>query len=555
MSLQPQAIPPVPDATATTARAAFPRGNRYLTMRDELGTLFTDQDFVDLYPVRGQPAYAPWRLALVLIFQFAEHLSDQQAADAVRGRIDWKYALSLDLTDAGFDPSVLSEFRDRLLAGGQEQRLLDTMLARFTTLGLLKARGRQRTDSTHVLAAVRALNRLQHVGETVRHALNVLAVAAPDWLRPQLHADWPDRYGTRFEEYRLPQAADTRQALAEQIGADGLRLLRAVGAADAPAWVRQLPAVQTLRRVWVEQYYASPDDTPPRWRTLEDQPPSTHRIHTPYDPDACYSVKRATTWTGYKVHVTETCDGDTPHLITHVLTTAAPGTDYHALAPIHAALAAKDLLPAEHLVDAGYIDADNLVHSQQDAINLLGRVATNMHWQMAAGAGYDIACFRLDWEARVATCPQGQTSRKWSATHDTRGTPMVNIRFDRAACAACPSRSQCTRSARGPRELSVRPQAHHEALQAARKRQQDDGFNEQVAARAGIEGTLSDGVRSSGLRRCRYLGLAKTRLQHLVTAAAINLRRFAEWTAETPRSQTRTAAFVKLLTAPGATAG
>jgi transposase len=234
MSLQPQELPPVPETTARTARAAFPRGNRSMAMHDELGSISTDQDFAALFSARGQPAEAPWRLALVLVFQFAESLSDEQAIEAVRGRIDWKYALSLELTDAGFDPSVLSEFRDRLIAGSLELHLLDIMLTRFKAAGLLKARGRQRTDSTHVLAAVRALNRLQIVGESLRHALNVLAVAAPDWLPPHLHANWPERYGARFEEYRLPKAKDARQALAEQIGGDGRGLLHQIYAADAP---------------------------------------------------------------------------------------------------------------------------------------------------------------------------------------------------------------------------------------------------------------------------------------------------------------------------------
>ena len=249
MSLQPQEIPPVPEATATTARAAFPRGNRYMAMRDEFGSIYTDQDVATLFPTRGQPAAAPWRLALILVFQFAESLSDEQAMESVRGRIDWKYALSLELDDPGFDPSVLSEFRDRLIAGSMELHLLDAMLTHFKTAGLLKARGRQRTDSTHVLAAVRALNRRQTVGETMRYPMNVLTVAAPDWLAPRLNPDWRDRYGPRVEDYRLPKAKDERQMLAEPIGANGRDLLGHIAAADAPPWVRDVPAVQILRQV------------------------------------------------------------------------------------------------------------------------------------------------------------------------------------------------------------------------------------------------------------------------------------------------------------------
>ena len=179
MSLRPAEIAPVPAATAQVAAAAFPKGCPAMRMRDALGAIYDDRMFASPYPARGQPAHSPWRLALVTVLQFAEGLSDRQAADAVRGRIDWKYALGLELTDPGFDFSVLCEFRARLIVGRVEQALLDAMLAQLRERGLLKARGRQRTDSTHVLAAVRAVNRLESVGETGTVArLGVM----PRWL-------------------------------------------------------------------------------------------------------------------------------------------------------------------------------------------------------------------------------------------------------------------------------------------------------------------------------------------------------------------------------------
>jgi transposase len=198
MSLHPQDVPPVPEETRRVARAAFPRGHVCMRMRDELGTIYHDHLFAHLFPARGQPAEAPWRLALTTVRQFAEGLSDRQAADAVRSRIDWKYALSLELTDPGFDHTVLSEFRTRLVTGQAEQLLLETLLTQVRERGLLKVRGRQRTDSTHVLAAIRVLNRRELVGETLRHALNSLAVVAPDWLRAWVPPAWFDRYGPRL---------------------------------------------------------------------------------------------------------------------------------------------------------------------------------------------------------------------------------------------------------------------------------------------------------------------------------------------------------------------
>jgi len=547
MSLQPQTIPPVPELTASTAHAAFPRGNRYLAMRDELGVFYSDQEFAPLFPTRGQPAQTPWRLALIVVFQFAEGLSDVQAADAVRSRIDWKYALSLDLDDPGFDSSVLSEFRTRLIHGHMELHLLDAMLARFKECGLLKARGRQRTDSTHVLAAVRALNRLTGVGETMRHALNTLARVLPSWVATQLDPAWRERYGTRFDDYRLPKTEADGQALAEQIGADGRRLLTALAAADTPAWLWEVPAVRTLWQVWMQQYYAVPASDPMRWRVWADVPPAAQMINTPYDVEARYSVKRTTTWTGYTVHMTETCDDDLPHLITHVETTPATTPDWHAAALIHPALAAKDLLPSEHLLDAGYVDTDTLVTSQADyQIAVIGPVPPDNSWQARANTGFDIGCFSIDWDAKRMTCPQGQVSCKWSETHDRHGSPIINIRFARRDCQACPRHDQCTTSA-GAREMTIRPQQIHTALHAARRYQRTEDFKQRYRARAGIEGTLSESLRMGDLRHARYVGEAKTRLQHLLTAAGMNLRRLGAWYTETPRARTRTAPFVALM--------
>src|SRR5436305_7923692 len=255
MSLSSDADLTIPAETARVARAAFPKSSIYMRMRDELGPIYNDQMFASLFPARGQPAYSPWRLALVTVLQFAEGLPDRQAADAVRGRIDWKYALGLELTDPGFDFSVLCEFRARLVAGGAERHLLEAMLETCKEHGLVKARTKQRTDSTHVLAAIRTLNRLELVGETLRAALNVLATVAPQWLRAWVPPEWFDRYATRIEESRLPKGEEARYAHGEAIGTDGFRLLEAVSSEDAPRRLGDVPAVEVLRRGWLGQYY------------------------------------------------------------------------------------------------------------------------------------------------------------------------------------------------------------------------------------------------------------------------------------------------------------
>jgi transposase len=550
MSLRAQPNVPVPDDTARVARAAFPHGNTYLRIRDELGTVFTDEDFAALYPSRGRPAEAPWRLALVTVFQFVENLSDRQAADAVRARIDWKYALSLELTDPGFDFSVLCEFRTRLVSGSAEQRLLDAVLDCCRQRGWLKARGRQRTDSTQVLARVRAVNRLECVTETVRSALNSLAVVAPAWLRAQSPAEWLERYGRRRDDSRLPAGQEERRDYARQVGNDGYALLAAAAAAEAPAWLREVPAVETLRRVWLQQFYVEAGQV--RWRTeAEGIPPSALFISSPHDVEARYAKKHTTTWVGYKVHLTEACEDDAPHLITHVETAPGPVADGDATPQIHEALRAKDLLPGRHLTDTGYLDAELLVDSQEEyGVDLVGPTRPDYRWQARAGDGFAASDFQVDWEARRVTCPEGRRSIGWTEAVDRGHNDVIKVKFSARDCRTCPSRERCTQGKR--RTVTLRPRQQYEALQAARAREETEEFRQSYAKRAGIEGTISHGVRTCGLRRSRYVGEAKTHLQHVATGAAINVIRISNWLSEKPREQTRTSAFARLIARPAA---
>ena len=354
MSLHPQDPPMAPEETRRVARAAFPKGTLCLRIADALGPVYQDSQFAALFPRRGQPAAAPGRLALAVVLQFVENLSDREAADAVRGRIDWKYALGLALSDPGFDHAVLSEFRTRLVAGGAELLLLETLLQRLQEHGLVKARGRQRTDSTHVLAAVRVLNRLERVGETLRAALNELATVAPGWLRDVAPPAWYERYGRRVENYRLPKTEAARSALAAEIGADGQLLLAALDAATDWPELARLPKVQALRQVWAAQYVT--DKGRMRLGSAAELPPCAEQICSPYDPDARYSTKRETAWVGYKAQLTETCDPacEGPHVITNVETTVATTPDDNMVAVVHQSLERRGLLPGEHLVDGGF---------------------------------------------------------------------------------------------------------------------------------------------------------------------------------------------------------
>jgi transposase len=545
VSLPPRADLAIPEETQRVAHAAFPKGTLCLRIADELGPLYRDDQFADLFPTRGQPAASPARLAFVSLLQYVEGLSDRQAADAVRGRIDWKYALGLELTDPGFDHTVLSEFRSRLVHGRAEQQLLDTLLERCRERGLIRERGRQRTDSTHVRAAVRTLNRLERVGETMRAALNELAAMAPDWLQALAPAEWYRRYGRRVENYHLPKTDAARQELARLIAADGERLLAAVDAASDQPELAQLPAVETLRRVWAEQYTGTPGHL--GWREVKDMPSPAGLISSPYDTDARYSTKRDVEWVGYKAHLTETCDEDRPHLIVNVETTPATTPDDNMAAVVHESEKGRDLLPGEHLVDKGYTDSEVLVASLSEyGVTIVGPVAEDPGWPARAGAGFDKGSFAVDWDRQVVTCPAGKESISWLPNTYPKNGMVFESRFARKDCSACPCRSQCTRSKQEPRIIGLLPREQHEALQAARRAQATEEFRARYAARAGIEGTHEQAIRRCGLRRCRYIGEAKAHLQHLLTAAAITLVRLSEWWAGTPLARTRCSRFAAL---------
>ena len=557
MSLQATSVTAVPAETVKVALAVFPQGNACLRLRDRLGPIFADEEFANLFPKVGQPAARPWRLALATLLQFSENLSDRRAADAVRSRIDWKYLLGLPLSDPGFDASVLSEFRSRLVKGGAETLLLDRLLALCREQGFLTQHGRQRTDSTHVLGAVRALNRLACAIETLRAALDVLAVAAPDWLRAHADPVWIERYERRGGDVHVPKGEAARRAFAERVGRDGEALLVRVTGPGEPAWLRTLPAVEVLRRVWVQNFCWVEDETDPpaperlsglRWRTeLEGFPPSALLVASPYDLDVHYAKKRATTWIGYKVHLTETCEPGQPPLITHVETTTAPVTDCAVLPRVHHALKSKDLLPKRHLVDAGYIDAALLVASRRDHdITLVGPAPADNQWQARTDDAFTIERFDIDWDRQIATCPAGRTNESWipdrNCGHDT-----VRIRFPLTQCKPCPLKARCTRSER--RVLSPRRREEHEALVAARLANKDKAFIEERKRRAGIEGTISKAVRANGLRRARYIGAAKIHLQQVLAAAAINLGRIADWIDDKTPAPTRKSHFIRLMTA------
>lgn len=581
VSIQPRPWPPVPEVTARAARAAARKGVFPLAMRirDELGEVFPDAEFESGFGERGRPGWSPGRLALITVLQLAENLTDRGAVERIRFGLDWKYALGLDIDDPGIDHSVLSEFRTRVAEHDLEEKVLDLLLARLVERGLLRPGGKARTDSTHVIAAVRDLNRLELAGESVRATLEALAVAAPDWLAQTIDVPgWSARYTVRVDSWRLPTSKTKQAELAVAYARDGYALIDAVYAPDAPAWIRQVEAVQILRIVLLQNYTRAIDEhgrevVKRREADVEGLPPGRLRLTSPYDTDARWGVKRDTFWNGYKVHLTETChddppaaerpssgDGDPsaadepapdhqrqpPNLITNVATTDATVADAAMTAAIHQQLAARSLAPAEHYVDSGYPSAALVADAARlHGITLVSPMLADVSRQAREGNGFHAGAFTIDWNARQAICPQGQRSTSWIPARQ-RSDEVIVVRFDTATCRACPVRPTCTTAQRSGRVLTVKPQPLHETLKAARADQDTRSWQEKYRIRAGAESTMRQAVAVTGTRRARYRGLAKTHLEHVYSAAALNLIRLDAYWNDQPLDRHRTSHLARL---------
>src|SRR6266540_2501190 len=538
MCMQPAAWPG-PDPQIAAAIAAKYRGKRprplAVQIRDRLGQWLEDEAFAAAFGTRGKPGWSPSRLALVTVLQRAENLPDRQAADAVRMRLDWQYLLGLPLDDPGFDPTVLVEFRTRVADAGLELVVLDALLA--------------------------------------------LAAAHPDWLAQRICvSDFARRYGTPMTSWRPPAAQARRDELAVAYARDGYALLAAVYHGSAPAWLRELPAVDVLRRVLVQNYTrVIHEDGREVIKRREKEPegdglpPGHARIASPYDLDARWGVKREEFWLGYKLHVTETCDDPPPctcrpdpaarpaaggrdhdrgcaqpvfpNLITHVATTDATVTDNQMTGAVHAGLAARNLAPGRQYLDSGYLSAAVVVAALTTwGIALIGPLLADTSAQARAGAGYARADFTVDYDTKTVTCPQGKTSASWTPCTQ-RGKDAIVVHFSASDCGPCPARSLCTSGKR--RQLTVLPRDLAQAQAATRAAENTIPFQADYARRAGVEGTMHQAA-SHGARRARYRGLPKTRLDHVYMAAALNLLRLEAYWNGTPLDRQRTSHLARL---------
>jgi len=543
MSLKVRPVPPIPDDIATVVRQILPASHALVVLGEQLTDFIADEAFADLYPAEGRPALSPALLALVTVLQYWEFLSDRQATHMVITRLDWKYALHLGLTYAGFDHSVLCEFRQRLIAHDAQRRVFDQLLLALRRAGLLKGKHMQRTDSLAVLAAVRSLSRLELAMETLRLALGELEQQDPAWLKAAVPSSWAETYGTWTQAERLVHSKGEAgraeaEKLLQQAGADGQWLLDKLAASGTPAALAAAEPVGTLRRVWGQQFESVDGRVTPRQKV---DACGADQILTPHDPDVRYGEHGGSGWEGYVLQWTETAAPDQPRIITDVATTPAGVADCRQLDGIQARLTSHDLLPDIHLGDTGYVTGDTLVASTARGVQLLGPVQRDTSPQAQTPGGLTADRFQVDFEQKRATCPAGQLATTWSESRNAFGAPIVHIRFPVAVCQACPLRPQCmptSTSTKHGRSLKLKPS--HVQVQARRHEQTTPAFKQLYRHRAGIEASLSNAVRRHGARRARYCGTAKTNLQHLFMASAINLKRAAAWlVGRRPRTERR----------------
>ena len=429
-----------------------------------------------------------------------------------------------------------------------------------------------------MVAAVAALNRLELAGESVRAALEALTAAHPDWVAQRICvSDWARRYGTPMTSWRPPASKAKQDELAIAYARDGYALLEAVYDSSSPAWLREIPAVDVLRRVLVQNYTRTINaDGREVIRRREKEPegdglpPGHVRIASPYDTDARWGVKREEFWLGYKLHVTETCDDPPPcscrpaadgagagarghdkdcahlvfpNLITHVATTDATVTDNQMTGVIDDELAGKNLAPGRHYLDSGYLSAALVVSEHaRHGIALIGPLLADTSAQARAGHGYARADFTVDYDTQTVTCPQGKTSASWTPCTQ-HGKDTIVATFSVTDCVPCPARALCTASRR--RQLSLPPRDLAEAQAAARAAEKTTGFQADYARRAGVEGTMHQAA-SHGARRARYRGLPKTRLDHAYMACALNLLRLEAYWTGTPLDRQRTSHLARL---------
>jgi len=514
MSLKAKFPSKIPELTAHIAETIMAEDSICRWIGQHVQEVMDEEALVAMYHREGRPGIHPLILMIVIILQFVDKMPDRQAAEAVRMRIDYKYALRQELTWPGFHYSDLCNFRKRLMAHGQEFAVFEQLLKYLVEKGYVKRKGKQRTDATHLLADVARLSRLETVWETLRLALNALQKADEAWTEHHLPEPFLETYETRRQDYRIGK--DKRDQLMLQAGRDGFWLLRQVetfGTADLQA----LEEIELLRRVLDEQFESDDEggDVSTREKATGDV------LCSPHDPDARYGEKRSQGWHGYKLQVTETVDdpedGEEKRVqfITDVEVTSTIETDNQSLPAIQQRLFERDVPPEKQYVDRAYCNITTILGSEALGIDLRGEVPRGSK----KAIGFRLEDFEIDLEQRRAICPAGHEATSFNPSKQP--DVAFNVRFTHH-CQGCPLKPDCTSEKRG-RSLEIGN--HHELLMARRREAKTPEFKQEMHHRAAIEGTISELVRTHDMRRSRYRGMQKTRLQAAMGATALNLKR------------------------------
>lgn len=473
-------------------------------IKEEIGSRIKDSDFEDMYKDGGRPPISPRLLILVLLMQFLEGLSDRAAIRNLKFRLDWKIAFGLPVDFLGFHSSTLTYFRDRLIANSKATYAFDKILAYLAEKGLIKQSGQQRIDSTHIIAAVRELTRIELLHETIRLFCLDLGLRKKQMSETvlELHSKYTDTIST----FRMTKGEKT-----EAIKEAGLamRTIR--------DWVETLLDVQllglasfkTLKTVFSQNFIDQGIETIPELIKIAT---GKEHICNPHDPDAEYGNKGKKGWLGYKLQVVETAEGE-QNFITHIELENATNFDGDSVCGIIEELENKGVSPSNLYGDTHYNTSANIELLAEKEIELKGPVAPVTKQKQEKDEG-----FAINIELQKVICPEGIESKHFHIDPSGR----IKASFPKKDCLACSRKEICQPQPRG-KIYEQRPE--NKTLSVRRKKMLDPAYQKDLHRRNGIEGTLSGLVRGQKIRRLKYRGKAKGQLQTKMTGAAANVMR------------------------------
>lgn len=474
----------------------------------EISPLIKDSDFESMYKDGGRPPISPRLLVLVLLMQFLEGLSDRAAARNLKFRLDWKIAFGLAVDFASVHPSTLTYFRERLLTHEKTSLVFDRVLEHLKNVGLVKASGKQRIDSTHVIGAVRELTRIELLHETLRMFCldaGAFRFTMADSITSlyQHYTDPPSAFRKSAEEKKetIKQACYAMQTLITWT--ESSPLLQSLFAE---------PSFVTLKTVFAQNFTVTSPDLPPELIAI-----ATGKGHicNPHDPEAEYANKGKKGWLGYKVQVAETVTEGGANFITHIELEPATSFDGDCVQDVVSDLAVIGLAPSELYGDTHYNTTDNIEVLGEGEIELKGEVPLSTKPKADKDLG-----FTINLEEQKVICPQGVESKRFSL----RATDHVRASFPKTACTICPRREVCQPNSRGK---VYEQRIQNKTLAERREKMQDPDYKKDLHHRNGIEGTLSGLVRGQKMRKSRYRGKGKNQLQTKMTGAAANIQRLS----------------------------